>query len=307
MIGVFDSGSGGLTVLAELMRRLPQEDFVYLGDHERAPYGGRSEEEVFDLTVEHVETLFRRGCRLVVLACNTAAAVALRRLQQEWLPGAYPDRRVLGVLVPVVEAITEVPWRHDHAAAPNGTGSRVLDVGVFATRRTVESGAYRHEIERRAPAITVFQQACPDLVGKIESGAPAQEIRRVVEGYAADLCERTPKGRPDAVILGCTHYPLVEEFFTACLPEATRILSQPALVAESLAVYLLRHPEFAEPSGVGGLELLTTGSGWAADQAARRFLAGRALRGASGFRELSHSWQSHAGSGPGDIDQRQAS
>ena len=170
----------------------------------------------------------------------------------------------------------------------------------------MESGAYRHEIERRAPAITVFQQACPDLVGKIESGAPAQEIRRVVEGYAAALCERTPKGRPDAVILGCTHYPLVEELFTACLPATTRILSQPALVAESLAAYLLRHPEFAGPGG-GGLELLTTGRGRAADSAARRFLAERAHWGVPGFRELSISWQGHAGRGPGDIDQRQAS
>lgn len=307
-IGVFDSGSGGLTVLAALLDRLPGERFVYLGDHARAPYGGRPADEVFDLTRGQVEGLFQRGCRLVILACNTAAAVALRRLQQEWLPRAYPDRRVLGVLVPMVEAVTEVPFNggHTRASAP------ALNVGVFATRRTVESGAYRAEIERRAPAISVIQQACPDLAGRIESGAPPREIQRMVAAYAEELCARTPEGRPDAVILGCTHYPLVEDIFAGCLPPEVRILSQPALVAESLVAYLARHPEFSHPQrGVDRVELLTTGEGPKAAAAARRFLGRRLLAGRMGdrdigFREVRNSGEREAGGGPCYVKQRQA-
>ncbi|MEE9208969.1 MAG: glutamate racemase, partial [Kiloniellales bacterium] len=149
MIGVFDSGHGGLTVLGALVARLPERGFIYLGDHGHAPYGERSPAEIAELTVANVERLFAEGCRLVLLACNTAAAIALRRLQQEWLPGAYPGRRVLGVFVPMVEAVTAVPWKLQEP--PAGARREPALVGVFATRRTVESGAYAREIGLRAP------------------------------------------------------------------------------------------------------------------------------------------------------------
>ncbi len=171
MIGVFDSGSGGLTVLRALVTRLPEQRFVYLGDHAHAPYGDRDPEEIYELTRLNVERLFGLGCSLVILACNTAAAVALRRLQQTWLQQHYPQQRVLGVLVPVVEAVTRVPWQ---TKEPTAESERAASrVAIFATARTVESGAYPREIVCRAPAISVLQQACRDRVGKSEGAGPS--------------------------------------------------------------------------------------------------------------------------------------
>ncbi len=273
MIGVFDSGNGGLTVLSALLKRLPDQAFVYLGDHANAPYGGRSAEQIFALTVAGVERLFGFGCRLVLLACNTAAAVALRRLQQQWLGAAYPEHRVLGVFVPMVEAVTRLPWQVERPL-PGGE-ARPLAVGVFATRRTVASGAYPFEIGRRAPAVAVVQQACPELVSKIEAGAPRQVLEEMVARTAAELCDRIEGGRPDAVILGCTHYPLVAPAFARALPEGVEIFDQPALVAESLADYLRRHPEFGAPlTRPERLCLLTTGDSTQVSAVARRFFAG---------------------------------
>jgi len=270
MIGVFDSGHGGLTVLRALLARLPGQPFVYLGDHANAPYGMRPPEEIYALTLAGVERLFGLGCRLVLIACNTAAAVALRRLQQTWLPGAHPDRRVLGVFVPMVEAVTRVPWQHSEA--PPGAGAPAQLVGVFATRRTVASGAYVAEIGRRAPAVEVVQQACPDLVTRIEQGAPNRVLAQMVESYVAKLCDRLPAGRPDAVILGCTHYPLVADAFAGALPPEVELFDQPKLVAESLAGYLQRRPEFGSPAQIGtGTRLLTTGQRLRVNQVARRF------------------------------------
>lgn len=242
MIGVFDSGHGGLTVLRALTTTLPGQPFVYLGDHAAAPYGNRPAEVVYQLTVAGVERLFRLGCRLVVLACNTASAVALRRLQQTWLPKTWPGNRVLGVLVPMVEAITGMPWMADVPAGRQGGVPRT--VGIFATLRTVDSQAYPREIGRRAPEVTVIQQACPDLARLIEDGAPGPVIADAVAGYAAGLL-RQVRGEPlDAVMLGCTHYPLVSDAFAAALPAGVAVMCQPTLTARSLHAYLAVHPEF---------------------------------------------------------------
>ena len=242
MIGVFDSGHGGLTVLQALERHLPRQQFVYLGDHGHAPYGNREPDDIYRLTLDAIESLFRLGCPLVVMACNTAAATGLRRLQQTWLPEHYPNRRVLGVLVPMVEAITGVPWMADIRTGQRRGRKRT--VAIFATRHTVASGAYLHEIGKRAPEITVVQQACPVLVELIERGAPTPVVARGVRRYTALLMRRLNGVAPDAVILGCTHYPLIADLFAAHLPQGVEVLSQPDITARSLAAYLVRHPVF---------------------------------------------------------------
>lgn len=249
MIGVFDSGDGGLTVLKALVERLPEQDFLYLGDHARAPIGGRDPEDIYELTIENVDFLFSKGCRLVLLACNTASAVALRRLQQTWLPQrdaelGKPGRRVLGVLVPMVEAIAKVPWNSAGLLAASNASAVTLRVAIFATRRTVETGSYPLEIGLRAPAVEVFQQACPDLVARIEAGAPQEELRGMVQSYVKALLSKMDEHVPDTAVLGCTHYPLVASAFAAALPESVELLEQPKLVADSLADYLARHAEF---------------------------------------------------------------
>jgi glutamate racemase len=305
MIGVFDSGDGGLTVLKALVERLPEQDFLYLGDHARAPIGGRDPEDIYNLTVSNVDFLFDKGCRLVLLACNTASAVALRRLQQTWLPGrdsvlGHPGRRVLGVLVPVVEAIAKVPWHviaakseagtlsattsrsaaGAGAGAGTGTAPEPSVVAIFATRRTVESGAYPLEIALRAPQVEVIQQACPHLVARIEADAPESELNAMVRDDVDSLLAAMAGRIPDTAVLGCTHYPLVATAFAAALPGSVRLLDQPTLVAESLAVYLQRHQEFggtgdggakAGPAQASSLRFLTTGAVDLASARASRF------------------------------------
>jgi glutamate racemase len=219
--------------------------------------------------VRRVEQLFGLGCRLVILACNTASAVALRRLQQTWLPHHYPDRRVLGVLVPMVEAITGVPWMADvPAGGPPGTPRTVA---VFATQRTVSSEAYPREIGKRSPEVHVVQQACPNLARLIEEGAAAPELEHWVRRYVAALLDGMGERAPDVAVLGCTHYPLIEEMFRAALPAGVDLLSQPDLVARSLAAYLERHPEFATTGEAGAVRFLTTGDPARVEPLARRF------------------------------------
>lgn len=258
-IGVFDSGLGGLTVLRALQARLPGQGFVYLGDNANAPYGPRLAGEIYDLTCAGVERLFQRGCDLVVLACNTASAVALRRMQAEWVPA---DKRVLGVFVPMVEVLAKRNWADRSYAKYIG----LQRVALFATRATVESAAFERELAMRARGVEVTAQACIALVDAIEAG-DAFSAGMFVRDHVAELLKRCPD--PQVAVLGCTHYPLVQEVFERELPPGTLILSQPAIVAESLADYLVRHPEFA---GTGETVFLTTGDALQVSQQAHRFL-----------------------------------
>ena len=227
-IGVFDSGFGGLTVLKEIERSLPQYDFLYLGDNARAPYGARSFETVYAYTLEAVQWLFKQGCHLAILACNTASAKALRTIQQKDLPRIAPERRVLGVIRPVTELV--------------GALTKSRHIGILATSGTVASESYVIEIKKYFPDITAVQEACPMWVPLVEysefdcDGADyfvQQHIRRLL---GADRLI-------DTVILGCTHYPLLENKIRKYLPEGVSIISQGPIVAESLAAYLQRHPE----------------------------------------------------------------
>jgi glutamate racemase len=274
MIGVFDSGHGGLTVQTALTRALPNQTFVYLGDHAYAPYGTKDQEQIVALTAIGLETLFGLGCRLVILACNTASAVALRVLQQNWLPTAYPQHRILGVVVPMVEAITRMPWSMVDRA-PLADHPPTL-VGIFGTPSTVASGAFPLEIARRSSGIEVVQQACPGLASAIEDGLADDQITALVQCYSGELLAKVKGLTLDSVVLGCTHYPLVASQFRRFLPASAELLSQPELVAASLKDYLRRHPEFAG-SGVGSVRFLTTGAPEQVSRIASRFL-GQAVR-----------------------------
>ncbi|WP_316012938.1 glutamate racemase [Roseobacter sp. HKCCA0434] len=247
MIGVFDSGHGGLTTLAALQARLPAQQFVYLGDHANAPYGPRTRGEIVELTRAALDRLFRRGCTLVVIACNTAAAVALRDLQQGWLAEAWPDRRALGVFVPVIEALSGRDWADD-SPPDDLTGTRIA---LFATQATVDSGAFAREMRFRARGMEIVQVACPGLVDLLEAGR-MEEARALAGGFADTVSEFAPS----RAFLGCTHYPLVADAFTTSLGPEVEIISQPDCVADSLFDYLGRHPAHR---AAGGTEYLTTG------------------------------------------------
>ncbi len=268
MIGVFDSGHGGLTVLRSFVDQLPTESFLYFGDHAAAPYGPRSSAEIVDLTRCAVDHLFNQGCRLVILACNTASAVSLRTLQQEWLPKAWPGRRILGVLVPTVEAITNVPWHIKRV--PLLAEQRPRTVGIFATQRTVDSNAYVEEVLKRAPSIRILQQACPELAALIEAGADPVVVRPAIAGYVANLRGNLNGDNLEAVILGCTHYPLVAPIFRDMLPADTLLLSQPAVTARGLKAYLHRRPEFRSTQK-SCRKFITTGDPKRVTALARRF------------------------------------
>jgi glutamate racemase len=259
MIGVFDSGFGGLTVHRALIEALPERDFVYLGDNRNAPYGVRPPIDVLNLTCAALERLFAEGCTLAVLACNTASTVALRWIQQQWLPVRRRDdgvaRNVIGIVVPTIEAATGTQWGEDGAAAPQTKQSST--VAVFATRRTVESNCYPVEIGKRRPDITVVQQACPDLAGSIELGLPRQDLRTLVDRYVCELLRKLGAA-PECVILGCTHYPLVADLFAAALPAGVRMIHQPEATARALKAYLGRHPEY-DVSRCGRRKFLSTG------------------------------------------------
>ncbi len=258
MIGIFDSGSGGLTILRECTRRLPDQSFLYLGDHARAPYGDRDNKDIVNYTMEMVDGLFQHGCRLVILACNTAAAIAARTLQQDWLPAHYPDRRILGVIVPVVEALSGVRWRMPPLPVDQRGGKKT--VGLFGTSKTIESQSYREEMQKHAPHCRMVEQACPGLVAAIEEGESAAALFAIIQSLAGRLLAQAPGGHIDSAVLGCTHFPLVEDLFRKALPGHVEILSQPALVADALADYIRRHPEFSTAEiSPRAIRYLTTG------------------------------------------------
>jgi glutamate racemase len=272
MIGLFDSGHGGLTVLRIVAQRFPHMRFAYLGDHAHAPYGNRTSEEVVALTRDGVTTLFGLGCRLVMLACNTATAVAGRRLQREWLPhSGWTGHNVIGIIAPTVEAATQTPWAVSEPQYPQKYNTDMI--AVFGTRRTIQSGVYTEEIRKRCPKVTVVEQACPDLAGAIEAGAPNSTIEPMVADYVAAMLRQTDGAPPHRAILGCTHYPLVEPLFRIHLPPFTRILAQPEIVADSLEDYLARHPHYVTPADQAGQPplLLTTGPVASISESVARF------------------------------------
>lgn len=227
-IGVFDSGYGGLTVFRSIAERLPQYDYLYLGDNARAPYGTRSFDTVYRYTLESVEWFFSQGCPLVILACNTASARALRSIQQADLERLDPTRRVLGIIRPTAEVI--------------GQYTNTKQVGVLGTKGTVASGSYDVEIAHHSPGIEVFSEACPMWVPLVEAGEHmGAGADYFVEKYVRALMDRSPA--IDTVLLGCTHYPLLEEKIAQHLPEGVKLLSQGSIVAASLQDYLNRHPQ----------------------------------------------------------------
>ncbi len=259
MIGVFDSGFGGLTVHRALIEALPARDFVYLGDNRNAPYGVRPPIDVLNLTCAALERLFAEGCTLGVIACNTASTVALRWIQQQWLPVRRRNdgiaRNVIGIVVPTIEAATGIGWDVDSAAVQPTKQSGTI--AVFATCRTVESDCYPTEIRKRRPDITVVQQACPELAGSIERGFARRDLHALVDRYVGELLGKLGAA-PECVILGCTHYPLVADLFAAALPSGVRMIHQPDATARALKAYLDRHPEY-DGSHAGRREFLSTG------------------------------------------------
>ncbi len=226
MIGIFDSGLGGLTILKSLLRELPSYDYIYLGDIARVPYGSRSFDTIYLYTLEAVDFLFEKGCKLIILACNTASAAALRKIQQEYLPLNYPDRRVLGVLIPAAEEAAKI--------TKNGK------VGVIGTEATVKSETLKYELIKQNSNLKVYQSACPLLVPIIEAG----EMRWVgldliLKKYLKPLKEKNV----DTLVLGCTHYSVIKKEIAKVMGSKVKIVSEDDIIGFKLKNYLLRHPE----------------------------------------------------------------
>ena len=256
-IGVFDSGFGGLTILKEIVKQLPQYDYLYLGDNARAPYGPRSFETVYEYTLECVKKLFAMDCELVILACNTASAKALRNIQQKDLPTLAPNKRVLGVIRPTTEVV--------------GKLSKTGHVGVLGTVGTITSNSYPIEIAKFYPNITVHQEACPMWVPIVENNEIENESTDVIIKQHLDNLLHQDKNI-DTIILGCTHYPLLINKIKKHLPANITLLSQGEIVADGLVDYLKRHPEMEQKCTKGNsIEFYTTDSPTNFDNAASMF------------------------------------
>lgn len=256
-IGVFDSGYGGLTVLKEIVDQLPEYDYLYLGDNARAPYGPRSFDTVYQYTLECVQWFFKQGCELVILACNTASAKALRNIQQKDLPGIDPFKRVLGVIRPSTEII--------------GNYSTTGHLGVLGTQGTVISNSYPIEIQKFFPQMQVFQEACPMWVPLVENGAANEPgADYFVQKHLNQLMSKSDQ--IDTILLACTHYPLLIDKIKAFAPPGVNIVSQGEIVAQSLAAYLQKHPAMAEKcSKKGQIRFCTTDSAADFDAHASQF------------------------------------
>ena len=229
-IGIFDSGYGGLTILEKIRKQLPEYDYAYLGDNARTPYGSRSFEVVYEFTLQAVKWLFKQNCHLVIIACNTASAKALRTIQQKDLPKLDPQRRVLGVIRPTVECIGQL------------TQSR--HVGILGTPGTITSDSYSLEIKKLYPDITVEDEACPMWVPLVENNEHDKPgANYFVRKHLNNILSKDPN--IDTIILACTHYPLLENKIRSFLPESIQLVSQGQFVAESLENYLCRRPEIA--------------------------------------------------------------
>lgn len=242
-IGIFDSGFGGVTVLKDIVRELPDFDYLYLGDNARAPYGDRSHDVIYEFTKQGVEYLFKHDCAIVILACNSASARALRRLQQEWLPAHYPDRRILGVIIPVIEYLIS------HAKGQK--------VGVIGTRATVGSHVFGKELEKYPHStVALIEHACPLLVPLIEEGAYASiPARMILKNYLRPLKTKHIK----LLVLGCTHYPILLPSIKRTMGKNVRVLTPGTITARSLKEYLSRHTEINEKlSRTSSVLFLTT-------------------------------------------------
>jgi len=262
-IGIFDSGYGGLTVLQSIVDKMPEYDFIYMGDNARTPYGTRSFETVYQFTLEGTKKLFELGCSLVILACNTASAKALRNIQQKYLPANEPDNRVLGVIRPTTEII--------------GNLSKSKHIGIFGTLGTVQSKSYLIEIDHFFPEVRVFQQACPMWVPLVENNEHINEgADFFVKKYVDLLMAQGQK--IDTIILACTHYPLLLEKIRQYVNNNIEILSQGDIVAKSLADYLKRHPNMeSRCSKNGNILFYTTDSTKTFDERATIFFNGKVV------------------------------
>ncbi len=243
MIGVFDSGVGGLTVLKSLLKHLPDYDYVYLGDNGRAPYGNKTKKQVYKYTRQAVDFLFGQGCDLIVVACNTASALALRRIQQKYLPKKYPGKRVLGVVRPMAEAI--------------GALKNINEIGIIGTKATIGSHIYHIEIKKLGDKKKILSRSTPLLVPLIESGAvDKKETEEILEKYL----QLFKKAKIKALILGCTHYPYLEKQISQVMGKSCQIYNSGEIVAKSLKDYLKRHPELGIKKSVHRkLKFCTTG------------------------------------------------
>ena len=243
-IGIFDSGYGGLTILSEIKKRLPEYDYLYLGDNARAPYGPRSYDVVYEFTLEAVNELFNRGCELVILACNTASAKALRTIQQKDLPLIDPNKRVLGVIRPSTEIIGQL--------------SKTNHIGILATEGTVKSESFPIEIGKFSPETTVYQHACPMWVPLIENNRHLSEGGKFfIQEDVQKMMEKDPK--IDVIILACTHFPILKNYIESIVPKEVKVVAQGAIIAQKLEEYLDKHKELAAKCTQNGeLHFLTS-------------------------------------------------
>ncbi|MFM7839365.1 MAG: glutamate racemase [Chitinophagaceae bacterium] len=256
-IGIFDSGYGGLTILQEVVKRLPQYDYLYLGDNARAPYGNRSFETVYQYTLQCVQWFLSQQCPLIILACNTASAKALRTIQQRDLPLLDPGKKVLGIIRPTTEVI--------------GSYTRTGSVGILATSGTVTSGSYPLEIAKFFPALKVYQQACPLWVPLIENNQQnTPGATYFFQNCIQQLLQQSPQ--MDTILLACTHYPLIRQQIRALVPSEIKLLEQGPIIAQSLADYLDRHVEISRQlTTTGARTFYTTDSTLDFDRQAKAF------------------------------------
>ncbi|MBU1291879.1 glutamate racemase [Patescibacteria group bacterium] len=231
-MGVFDSGFGGLDILKNIIKELPQYNYVYLGDTARMPYGTRSQELIYNFTEQAIDFLFKNNCQLIILACNTASSQALRRIQQEYLPKNYPQKRVLGVIIPATETAIQKTINHR--------------IGVIATQSSVDSKAFEKELKKLNSKVRVFQKSCPLLVPIIEAGEQnSKATQLILENYLKPLIKK----QIDTLILGCTHYGYLKNKIRKIVGKQINIISQGKIVAKKLKDYLFRHPEIERKLG----------------------------------------------------------
>ncbi|MFM7683718.1 MAG: glutamate racemase [Bacteroidota bacterium] len=257
-IGVFDSGYGGLTILSEIKKQLPEYDYIYLGDNARAPYGNRSYDVVYNFTLEAVQFLFGQGCPLIIIACNTASAKALRSIQQNDLPKISNEKRVLGVIRPSTEEI--------------GALTKTKHVGILGTTGTIQSGSYEIELKKFAPEIKVSQHACPMWVPLIENNRHNSLAGKMfIEEDVKAIMDKDPL--IDTIVLACTHYPVIKTQIEEILGNEVQVISQGSIVADKLADYLKRHPEIESQLSSGAtIKYFTTENNQIFDTKASQFL-----------------------------------